>query len=136
MGTSIAELSALSGMSAMSLDSDGASSGTSSSGAFGVYAQANVYYSPAGLPSAVHAHQDAQSVFVVQCEGRKSWELLEPPQRWRLRYNQRGKAGDVAPESELMRPIASYTLSPGDVLFVPRGMYHRTSTQAHEGSRA
>ena len=104
--------------------------------AFGVYAQANVYYSPAGLPSAVHAHQDAQSVFVVQCEGRKSWELLEPPQRWRLRYNQRGKAGDVAPASELMRPIASYTLSPGDVLFVPRGMYHRTSTQAHEGSRA
>ena len=39
--------------------------------AFGVYAQANVYYSPPGLASAVHAHQDAQSVFIVQCEGRK-----------------------------------------------------------------
>ena len=40
--------------------------------AFGVYAQANVYYSPARLPSAVHAHQDAQSVFIIQCEGSKS----------------------------------------------------------------
>ena len=96
--------------------------------AFGVYAQANVYRSPSGLPSAVHAHQDAQSVFVVQCEGRKRWALFEPPQRWRLRYNQRGKAGDVAPANELLQPVAEYTLAPGDVLFVPRGMYHRTST--------
>ena len=39
---------------------------------FGVYSQANVYYSPAGVLSAVHAHQDAQSVFVLQCEGRKA----------------------------------------------------------------
>lgn len=96
--------------------------------AFGVYSQANVYYSPPGLESAVHAHQDAQSVFIVQCEGRKRWQLLEPPQRWRLRYNQRGKAGDVAPEEELTRPLADITLAPGDVLFVPRGLYHRTST--------
>lgn len=134
--------------------------------AFGVYAQANVYYSPAGLPSAVHAHQDAQSVFIVQCEGRKAWELFAPPQRWRLRYNQRGKAGDIAPESELHEPVADEALllepcarapnasapfffsvvswratlsltarllAPtlpcrGDVLFLPRGLYHRTAT--------
>ena len=38
---------------------------------FGVYAQANVYFSPPGLEAAVHAHQDAQSVFIIQCEGRK-----------------------------------------------------------------
>lgn len=69
--------------------------------AFGVYTQANVYHSPAGLKDAVHAHQDAQSVFVVQCEGRKRWQLFAPPQRWRLRSNQRGKAGDVAPPAEL-----------------------------------
>ena len=96
---------------------------------FGVYSQANVYYSPPGLPSAVHAHQDAQSVFIIQCEGRKTWQLLTPPQRWRLRFNQRGKGGDVAPEGELGQPIAQHTLEPGDVLFVPRGMYHRTSTE-------
>lgn len=47
---------------------------------FGLYSQANVYYSPGGLPQAVHAHQDAQSVFIVQCEGRKRWELFSPPQ--------------------------------------------------------
>lgn len=96
--------------------------------AFGVYAQANVYYSPHGLASAVHAHQDAQSVFIIQCEGRKHWQLFAPPQRWRLRYNQRGKAGDVAPDAELTQPLFETTLVPGDVLFLPRGVYHRTST--------
>jgi len=95
---------------------------------FGVYSQANVYYAAAGLDSAVHAHQDAQSVFIVQCEGRKRWQLFAPPQRWRLRYNQRGKAGDIAPSSELTQPLDDVVLSPGDVLFVPRGTYHRTST--------
>ena len=96
--------------------------------AFGVYAQANVYYSPAGLASAVHPHQDAQSVFIVQCEGRKRWKLFDPPHRWRLRYNQRGKAGDVAPPVELQSAVDDVVLAPGDVLFVPRGMYHSTST--------
>jgi ribosomal protein L16 Arg81 hydroxylase len=57
---------------------------------FGVYSQANVYYSPPALAAALHAHQDAQSVFIVQCEGRKTWTLLEPPVRWKLRCNQRG----------------------------------------------
>ena len=95
---------------------------------FGLYAQANVYLSPPGLASAVHAHQDAQSVFILQCEGRKRWELFEAPQRWRLRYNQRGKAGDVAPAAELTTKLGVFDLSAGDVLFVPRGIYHRTST--------
>lgn len=72
---------------------------------FGVYSQANVYFSPPALGAALHAHQDAQSVFVVQCEGRKTWTLLEPPVRWKLRYNQRGKAGDTAPREELSQPI-------------------------------
>ena len=49
-------------------------------------------------------------------------------QRWRLRHNQRGKAGDVVPESELADLVEDVTLEPGDVLFVPRAMYHRTST--------
>ena len=101
---------------------------------FGVYSQANVYYSPPALAAALHAHQDAQSVFVVQCEGRKTWTLLEPPVRWKLRYNQRGKAGDRAPEAELNRPLEEITLEPGDVLFVPRGMYHHTATP--EGGEA
>lgn len=100
--------------------------------AFGVYVQANVYYARTGLRHAVHAHQDAQSVFVVQCEGRKRWELFDPPQRWRLRQNQRGKAGDVIPPSELSAPLADVTLAPGDVLFVPRGVTHRTSTLVDE----
>jgi hypothetical protein len=94
----------------------------------GGYSQANVYVSPPGLPVAVHAHQDAQSVFIVQCEGTKRWTLLSPPQRWRLRYNQRGKAGDAAPAEELTTPVGEYVLRPDDVLFVPRGMYHYTST--------
>ncbi len=102
----------------------------------GVYSQANVYYSPAGLSSATHAHQDAQSVFIVQCEGRKRWELFAPPQRWRLRNNQRGKAGDVAPAEELSAPLGSFELSPGDVLFVPRGVYHRTSTLVGDAADA
>ena len=38
-----------------------------------LYAQANVYYSPPGQAATVSAHQDAQSVFIVQIEGRKTW---------------------------------------------------------------
>lgn len=83
---------------------------------FGLYAQANVYYSPAGLSAAVHPHQDAQSVFVLQLEGSKRWELFQPPQRWRLRMNQRGKGGDVAPPEELTSPVDGVNLSPGDVV--------------------
>ena len=101
---------------------------------FGVYSQSNVYYSPPGVAAAVHAHQDAQSVFVVQCVGAKRWELFEPPQRWRLRQTQRGKGGDVAPAAYLAAPLLDVTLYPGDVLFVPRGTYHRTSTAPSSGA--
>ena len=101
---------------------------------FGVYSQSNVYYSPPGVAAAVHAHQDAQSVFVVQCVGAKRWELFEPPQRWRLRQTQRGKGGDVAPAADLAAPLLDVTLYPGDVLFVPRGTYHRTSTAPSSGA--
>ena len=102
---------------------------------FGVYSQSNVYYSPPGVAAAVHAHQDAQSVFVVQCVGAKRWELFEPPQRWRCAGGgQRGKGGDVAPAADLAAPLLDVTLYPGDVLFVPRGTYHRTSTAPSSGA--
>ena len=97
---------------------------------FGVYSQSNVYYSPPGVAAAVHAHQDAQSVFVVQCVGAKRWELFEPPQRWQLQNS--GKGGDVA-----RRPTSphrsSASLCTRDVL-VPRGTYHRTSTAPSSGA--
>ena len=62
----------------------------------------------------------------MQAEGRKRWELFEPPQRWRLRQTQRGKGGDVAPAADLAAPLLDVTLYPGDVLFVPRGTYSVT----------
>lgn len=93
-----------------------------------MYAQCNVYYSPPAVERAVSAHQDAQSVFIVQLEGRKRFSLHAPPERWMLKQQQRGKGRDRLQEEDLGEALLDAVLDPGDVLFIPRGVVHRTST--------
>lgn len=76
-------------------------------------------------------HYDTHGVFVLQCAGRKTWELYPPilphpldGQRWREEA--------LTPEDrrELKRrgPHARFELEAGDVLWIPRGWLHEVFT--------
>lgn len=93
-----------------------------------LYAQANLYYSPPGQPVSVSPHQDAQSVFIVQLEGRKQWTLFAARQPLGLKPQLRGKAGDLVRREEMGEQLLAATLEPGDVLWIPRATFHSTST--------
>ena len=94
-----------------------------------LYVQVNMYYSPHGFPGTVCAHQDAQSVFIMQLEGTKTWDLYAPKYQLALKKQLRGKAGDVVRRDEMGDHLLRTTLEPGDILFVPRGVFHSTSTE-------
>lgn len=89
-----------------------------------LYAQVNLYFSPHGFASTVCAHQDAQvrilatmpsdwsnamltvmtvrqSVFIMQLEGTKAWNLYAPKYQLALKKQLRGKAGDVVRRDEM-----------------------------------
>ena len=75
---------------------------------------------------AVATHYDVHDVFAVQTEGEKVWNLYEgrvidpvgyPPGLTQADFNKdRG------------RLVSTVTMKPGDVLYMPRGVYHDTVT--------
>ena len=95
-----------------------------------------VYASPAG--SGNSPHFDANANFVVQIRGTKTWRLApnthvkDPTDRWAM--NQAGLSEELEGYVDVALPTAmpplaqSFTLSPGSVLFVPRGYWHSTET--------
>ncbi|MBS7813469.1 cupin domain-containing protein [Roseococcus pinisoli] len=90
--------------------------------------QANIYLTPPAAQG-FRTHYDTHDVFVMQVEGRKRWrvwdgEPLERPTRrtpWQ---------GDMPPAGKLHE----LTLSPGDVLYIPRGVMHDAATLPGERS--
>lgn len=67
-------------------------------------------------------HWDEHDVIAVQLEGMKNWDLFEQKEDL---ITQLGSDKGIAPEGE---PSWSGTLTKGDVLFVPRGLWHRAGT--------
>jgi ribosomal protein L16 Arg81 hydroxylase len=65
-------------------------------------------------------HFDEHCVFVVQTEGRKAWKVFQPTIKFPL-HAQRLVHKDKPPETD---PYLECVLSPGDVLFIPRGHWH------------
>lgn len=63
-------------------------------------------------------HWDDHCVVVLQVEGAKRWRIYGPTRKapaWR----------DVeAPEAPTGEPLADFVLTPGDVLYLPRGWWH------------
>lgn len=90
--------------------------------------QANIYLTPPAAQG-FRTHFDTHDVFVLQIEGRKRWrvwdgERIERPTRrtpW---------PGNMAPEGE----PHEFILSPGDVLYIPRGVMHDAATLPGERS--
>lgn len=74
--------------------------------------------SPPGIRG-VNRHFDVVNNVILQIEGRKLWKLFEP--RAILPVGRDSRVGDVHdPE----RIVAEIVLGPGDVLYIPRGMWH------------
>ena len=80
--------------------------------------QTNVYLTPGGAQG-FKRHYDSHDVFVLQIAGRKHWRLYDTP----IALPLRGQA--FRPDTvEAGAQTAAFTLEPGDVAYVPRGMMH------------
>ncbi len=65
-------------------------------------------------------HFDEHDVFVLQTEGRKAWKVFQPTLTYPLHAQQLSSKG-APPDVD---PYIECVLSPGDVLFIPRGHWH------------
>jgi ribosomal protein L16 Arg81 hydroxylase len=64
-------------------------------------------------------HYDKHDVFIVQIAGTKSWTVFEPTRRWPLEREAQPKGNP--PDTE---PYLQCDVTPGDVLYIPRGHWH------------
>jgi ribosomal protein L16 Arg81 hydroxylase len=83
---------------------------------------ANAYLTP-GNASGFTPHYDVHEVFVLQIAGHKRWSLYEP----RLQLPHRSQPFN--PQHYQPGPLlATLDLHPGDLLYLPRGYVHSTTT--------
>lgn len=80
----------------------------------------SVYHTPAGCQGLAPHHDDVE-VFILQTEGRKRWKLYPPLDGHALPSR---PSPDLADEiiGECMLDVV---LSPGDLLYMPRGVIHQ-----------
>jgi ribosomal protein L16 Arg81 hydroxylase len=92
--------------------------------AFAALANANVYASFKGVQGFA-SHYDLHDVFAVQCEGRKTWRLYA-----NRAENPLAPLASGGPEAQAIIDAAkgpctaTIVMNPGDVLYLPRGVYH------------
>jgi mannose-6-phosphate isomerase-like protein (cupin superfamily) len=67
-------------------------------------------------------HHDVDDVFVFQLAGAKHWTIAEPREVWPL------DNGGYEPDAISSRD--EFVLTPGDVLYLPRGTIHAAETRA------
>ena len=86
--------------------------------------QANAYVTPPSSQGFA-VHHDTHDVFVIQTHGSKAWRVYEPvvelagsDQPWNSSW---GEAG---------APLLEAELTPGDVLYIPRGFPHDADARA------
>ena len=103
---------------------------------FGLPANANMYATYKGANVSVPPHNDPQDLLILQMQGEKWWTLYEPHVKFPMTSQCKGRADDHTdiPPRELHEPLGTYHLRPGDLLYVPFGMVHRTSTATQKRS--
>jgi ribosomal protein L16 Arg81 hydroxylase len=75
-------------------------------------------------------HYDLHDVIILQVEGTKIWKVFEPTRKSPLAQEE-GRDKGAPPES---LPYIEVELSPGDILYIPRGHWHyaiATSPSVH-----
>jgi Cupin superfamily protein len=94
----------------------------------------NMYITAHGKRTSAPPHTDKQDVCVIQTEGCKAWKVYsvpDPSLKPAADIFARGKGDDNLPIhtlSETAELLVDTTLHPGDVLFIPAGFPHTTST--------
>jgi ribosomal protein L16 Arg81 hydroxylase len=86
----------------------------------------NLYYS-APQSRAFAEHFDKHDVFILQIAGWKNWEIFEHQERFPMpgMKKSRDTRYRKAPKHE-------FRLNPGDLIYVPRGMWHNAfTTESH-----
>jgi bifunctional lysine-specific demethylase and histidyl-hydroxylase NO66 len=91
--------------------------------ALGHRVQANAYLTPPGA-AGLAPHHDTHDVFVLQVAGTKSWALREPVLEAPLDRNVSDH--DAAATQPL---LLEADLTPGDALYMPRGVVHSAAAQ-------
>lgn len=89
----------------------------------GFRVQTNVYLTPHSSQGFT-AHYDTHSVFVFQLKGTKYWNLYDTPLPLPLQ-DQRGTEA----EKHNLTPNKTIALKAGDMLYIPRGLYHDAHTE-------
>jgi lysine-specific demethylase/histidyl-hydroxylase NO66 len=84
---------------------------------------ANAYLTP-GNTAGFSPHYDTHEVLVLQIAGRKLWRIYAPPVELPHRKQPFTPVGYKLPE----KPLLEIELSPGDLLYLPRGYIHTTTT--------
>ena len=94
----------------------------------------NVYTSRLDSPITAPLHTDRFDSFIMQTEGAKRWRIFDTSKavpRWPVLdagMSDRGKAGDVLYLEQVGPLLLDELLKPGDVVYLPRGFPHATST--------
>ena len=100
----------------------------------------NLYLTQYGKRTSAPPHTDQQDVVVIQTSGSKQWKVYAPlPERNTKDVFARGKGTDDLPlhllESTMLNEatgtkllLLDLELTPGDILFIPAGFPHTTST--------
>ena len=99
----------------------------------------NVYVTPPQRTLSTPAHTDFTGNLMVQIHGRKRWKLWKKSLIW-LPANKKYIIGrdefELLSDDELGTPLMDVVLKPGDVLYVPRGCFHRTATPNMDGTES
>ena len=81
----------------------------------------NAYFSAGRDASAFDAHFDPQDTFILQLEGEKEWRLWE---RDRVLNPISGYPDPRSVPAPALPADETVLMTPGDLLYVPRGMWH------------
>ena len=103
--------------------------------ALGLRTAVNAYMTPPGVSTSIATHNDMQCTFIIQTSGVKHWKVwlksatLLPVDRQLTVGKHTQTQVDV---EQLGPPDIETDLMPGQVLYVPRGALHHTSTSLVE----
>lgn len=85
--------------------------------------QTNLYFTPPNAQGFAK-HWDTHDVFVIQLTGHKQWLVYGSPTPLPMDNQRYSETGDI------LEPLLTRTLVPGDVLYIPRGFVHEGKTSA------